>query len=77
MTQQRKKVNKKQPKQRFKPQDNSPVEPLVHSNKLRAAPEINRETAAKLKQLVNNLQELHAWEGTILQQLGDITDSTD
>ena len=75
MTQKRKKVKKNHPQNRDKPQEQHDKGVLDRAGAPKADLKITSETAALLSQLVNNLQELHDWEGIILQKLNKIIDT--
>jgi len=72
MTQKRKKVKKNQPQNGDKPQGQHDKGVLDRAGTAKADLKITSETAALLRQLVDNLQELHDWEGIILQKLSKI-----
>jgi len=75
MTQKRKKVKKNQPQKRTKPQAQNDKGVFNRAGAPKADLQITVETAVLLSQLVNNLQELHGWEGTILHKLNKIIDT--
>ena len=74
MAQSSKKVKKNRSQQIDSPTEKSGKGPSNRGSESKADVQIAGDTTALLQQLVSNLQELHVWEGTLLQKLNKIID---
>ena len=77
MTQKRKKVKKNENQQNVNPLDQAGKGDSDRRRDSKTDVQITKDTNPLLKQLISNLQELHGWEGTILQKLNKIIDTLD